>query len=867
MPDTPPVADHPPVQALARRPPAPSRRVLDRGWQLCQGTAGDTAPPAADAQWLEIDEALPVAAALARLGRWSLDGPARAFDAETWWYRLAFDLPDDGVGAPWVLGLDGLATLAEVRVNGLGVLDSRNMFLRHDCVLRGLRAQGNELLLRFDPLDTALAQRRPRPRWRVPMLEHQQLRHVRTTLLGRTPGWSPPAPVVGPWQPVWLERADRPALAGCTIVAAVVGEGAGAAGRVDLRLAWRGTDTVGGRVRLRRGEVSVEAALQPAADGRGWTATLEVRPLARWWPHTHGEPALYTLDVERQGRDGTGDHWPLGPVGFRTLQVDRRDDGFGVVVNGVPVFCRGACWVPLDTLRLHATPTAYRAVLQRVAAAGFNMLRVPGTMVYEHPAFFDACDAAGVMVWQDLMFASMDYPEADPAFAAELEAELAQHLPAWQARPSLAVVCGNSEVAQQAAMWGADEALWSPPLFHATVPARVQAHLGDLPYWPSSAHGGDFPFQPGAGTTSYYGVGAYRRPVADAHAGGLRFATECLAFANVPGDAALARVPSLGAPLQVHQPGWKARVPRDLGAGWDFDDVRDHYAEQLLGERVDRLRASDPARFLALARSVSGEVMAGAFAHWRRTQSVCRGALVWTLRDLWAGAGWGLLDDHAEPKPAFHALARVLQPLHLAIVDEGLDGLAVHLDNETADGLDATLDLVLYQDDAVEVARGQVVLHLPARSRARRGATALLGRFVDANWAYRFGPPAVSLAVATLALADGRRLPPACWFAPGALRRPHPEIGLAARSEPGTDPARRRLRLRAGRAAWGVHFDADGWSASDEFFHLPPGHEVVVDFEPTDPARRSAGRLPPWRVMAGALNTRQWLALPDGPAA
>ena len=837
--------------------------MLDRGWQLCQGAPSDMAPPGPDAGWLDIGAPLPVAAALERLGLWSLDGPARDFDAETWWYRLSFDLPEDAAAAPWRLGLEGIATSVQAWLNGKPLLRSENMFRRHECGLAGLHPRANELLLRIDPLSAVLARRRPRPRWRVPMLVQQQLRWVRTTLLGRTPGWSPPAPVVGPWQPVWLERQDRPALAACTIDARMVGEGERVAGRLALALGWRGAATAGGRARLRRGEWTTEVALQPAADGSGWTAEIEVSPLARWWPHTHGEPALYQLEVERLGADGARDTWPLGAIGFRTLALDCRDGGFGLVVNGEPVFCRGACWVPLDTQRLHAAPADYTAVLQRVRAAGFNMLRVPGTMVYEHPAFFDACDAAGVMVWQDLMFASMDYPASDPAFLAEVEAELADHLPTWQGRPSLAVVCGNSEVEQQAAMWGAGRADWAPPLFHELIPARVRQHLGDLPYWPSSAHGGDFPFQAGVGTTSYYGVGAYRRPLDDARTSCLRFATECLAFANVPDAAALARVPGLGAPLQVHQPGWKSRVPRDLGAGWDFDDVRDHYAQILLGEPVDRLRASDPARHLALARAASGEAMAAAFAQWRRADAVCRGALVWTLRDLWAGAGWGLLDDRAEPKPAFHALARVLQPLHLAIVDEGLDGLAVHLDNETAEPLDATLELVLYQDDSVEVARGSEALRLPPRARVRRGVMALLGRFVDAGWAYRFGPPAVSLAVATLVRSDGRRLPPACWFAPGLLRHPRAELGLVAHAEAGQAPAARAVRLHARAAAWGVHFDAEGWRASDEFFHLPPGHEVVVHFEPSEPSRRADGAPPPWRVMVGALNTRQWLALPD----
>lgn len=865
MPDTGAVAAAPRAGgaglALAREVPGETRHRLDSGWQLCQGRAGDADAPPADAEWIDIGAPQPVAAALAAAGVWSLDGASRHFDADTWWFRLRFDAPEPGAGGAWTLGFDGLATLAEVWLNGVHLLAGRNMFLRHACVPPDLRDRGNELLLRFDPLDGALAQRRPRPRWRVGMLEQQQLRWFRTTLLGRTPGWSPPAAVVGPWRPVWLERRDRCRLAGCELEPSVVGEGDRAIGELRVRVSWAGGEPEACRAVLRRGDWSAEVALRREVSG-DWRATVSVAPLVRWWPHTHGEPALYDLTLVCIDADGTDRPLPLGAVGFRDLVIDRRDGGFGVVVNGEPVFCRGACWVPLDTLRLHATPAAYAAVLRRVRAAGMNMLRVPGTMVYEDRAFFEACDAAGVMVWQDLMFASMDYPADDPGFAAEVAVELAQQLPTWQAHPSLVVVCGNSEVEQQAAMAGADEELWSPELFHRTIPAWVAQHLPGVPYWPSSAHGGDFPFQPDRGTTSYYGVGAYRRPPDDARTSGLRFATECLAFANVPGDDALARVPALGAPLQVHQPGWKSRVPRDLGAGWDFDDVRDHYAEQALGERVDRLRASDPARALALARVGSGEAMAAAFAQWRRADSACQGALVWTLRDLWAGAGWGLLDDACRPKAAFHALARVLQPLHLAWVDEGLNGLAVHVAHEAAGALEAELEIVLYQHDEVEVARVRRPLTLAPRARRRVGLAAWLGRFIDAGWAYRFGPTAVTVAVATLHLADGRSLPPACWFAPGAAARRRPDIGLQARALPAAagDPATlRRVEVQTVVAAWGVMFDAPGWEPGDEGFHLPPGGRAVVEFT------AAAARPPAWRVMVGALNTPAWRVVPESP--
>ncbi len=864
MPDPAAPAEPLPAVAAGRRAPAASRRWLDAGWEICQAPAGSTEPPGPEARWRAIGEAQPVAAALAALGDWSLDGPARDFDAETWWYRLHFDAPAASGAVPrWVLGLDGLATLAEVVLNGRSLLHSRSMFRRHELALDALQAEGNLLMIRFDPLAAALAVRRPRPRWRVPMLAQQQLRWWRTTVLGRTPGWSPPAAVVGPWQPVWLEDRAATALAECRLATAIDPRGGDECGRLRLCLRFTGAQPLACDAVLRRGDQEARCSLQ-LTEGV-WTGEVEVFPLARWWPHTHGEPACYELTVHTQADNGAR-RWPLGTVGFRDLALDTEGGGFALRVNGEPVFCRGACWVPLDTLRLHAHPAALAEVIGRVRAAGMNMLRVPGTMVYESPAFFEACNAAGILVWQDLMFANMDYPAGDPAFDAEVAAELAQQLLSWQAHPCLAVVCGNSEVSQQAAMWGAEHTDWAPPLFHQTVPAAVAEHLAGVPYWPSSAWGGDFPFQSAAGTTSYYGVGAYRRPVEDARHSALRFATECLAFANLPGDDTLARVPGLGVALQAHHPGWKARAPRDLGAGWDFDDVREHYAEQWSGQRGEALRASDPARHRALARAVSGQVMAEAFDHWRRADSVCGGAVVWTLRDLWAGAGWGLLDDRGQPKPAWHGLARALQPLHLAVIDEGLDGLAVHLANEAPVAAQGELELVLHQHGETEVARWRGPLRLAPRSRCRHGLVALLGRFIDAGWAYRFGPRPVSLAVArwwpadTMAGVISRH-----WLAPGSLRLGGPDIGLTARAEPGAaDPATRRVRVSTRAAALGVHFEADGWRAGDEFFHLAPGEERVVAFEPATPGA-GASAPPPWRVMVGALNTDRWSAVTQRP--
>ena len=639
--------------------------ALAEGWELRATPPGAVAGPDMLPRdgWLAARAPTTAAAALRAAGAWSLDAPARRLDAEDWWWRTRF-AGNGAAAAPdteTVLRFDGLATLADVWLNGAPLLSSENMFVAHERPV-SLGAD-NELVIRFRSLDAALGARRPRPRWRAPMIENQQLRWFRATLLGRTPGWSPPAAAVGPWRAVTLEHRRGLTVGDVTLAPRLDG----AAGIVDVSCRVRVLDGDGrgtAELVLERAGVEHRAPLTGADGGDArLTGRLVVATPALWSPHTHGDPSCYRARIDLRRPSGHTEHVDLGPVGFRALTVDTDATGaFGVRIGGRPVFCRGACWTPIDPVTLAADRATLAAAIDQVVAAGMNMLRVGGTMVYESDDFYDLCDERGVLVWQDLMFANMDYPD-DPAFVASVTDEVRQNLSRLQGRPSLALVCGSSEGEQQAAMWGAARSAWTAPLFHETLPALTHEVCPGAFYWPSSAHGGAFPHQASVGTTSYYGVGAYLRPLEDARHSEVRFASECLAFANVPGAHALPGGPS----VRAHHPAWKARTPRDLGAGWDFDDVRDHYVARLFGVDPVDLRAVDHDRYLALGRAATGEVMAAVFAEWRRARSACAGGLVWFLRDLWTGAGWGVVDAAGTPKSAYHYLRRALQPLGLAI--------------------------------------------------------------------------------------------------------------------------------------------------------------------------------------------------------
>jgi beta-mannosidase len=554
------------------------------------------------------------------------------------------------------------------------------------------------------------------------------------------------------------------------------------------------------------------------SDQRAWVGVLRVDAPALWWPHTHGEPALYQASV-RWGNHADAPVTALAALGFRSIELQTQGDEFSIAVNGVPVFCRGAVWTPLDPVSLRSSAAQCVGAVAQARAAGMNMLRVAGTMVYEEDHFYAACDAQGVLVWQDFMFASMDYPFTDAGFTASALQEARQTLQRLHNRPCLALLCGNSEVEQQAALWGAPREAGQPAFFTQMLAGLCAELAPGTAYWPSSAHGGAFAFQASAGSSSYYGVGAYLRPLDDARRAHLRFASECLAFANVPSDLALARMPG-GLATRACDPNWKARSPRDLLAGWDFDDVRDHYLETLFQTDARQLRHTDHARYLSLSRLASGEAMAASMAEWRRPGSPCGGALVLFLQDLWAGAGWGLLDETGQPKACWHYLRRVQQPVAVLMSDEGVNGLWLHLVNEHAEAEVVELELSAWQGGDVRVAHARQTLTLAPRSAQSLCSLTLLGHFSDLTQAYQFGPPVCDAVVASLRNSQGL-IGQAFYFPGGPASPTTMDVGLQA-SVRWLGAQHAELSLRSTHVARGVHLELPGFVADDDFFHLSP---------------------------------------------
>lgn len=810
-------------------------------WLCCAHRPGLVDNPALlneiEAIWMPATVPGTVASTLAANNRWSFENPPE-IDTEDWWFVTSFQHRKSTAGTSTHLCFDGLATLAEVWLNGELLLTTDNMFRTYCVDVSDRLKPENRLIIGFRSVSENLKVKRPRPRWKTNLVNNQQLRWHRTSLQGRIPGWSPPVPAIGPWRGIRLISGPIipqhltvcPRLEGATGVVTVDGQ-LQTSNSIDHAF-------------LQVGDHVQSLQLEPTERGYVVRGTVNVPNVRTWLPHTHGQPYLYECELFLES-NGVRYRIPCESLGFRNVQIASAD-GFQVVVNGQPVYCRGACWTVSDILTLSGTEDQLRHDLTLARDAGVNMLRVGGTMVYENDAFYRLCDELGILVWQDFMFANMDYPVDEESFRNNILAEVSGQLRRLAAHASVVIYCGNSEIEQQAAMLGMPREIWTNSWFAQELPELCgQLHPG-CGYVPSTPTGGVLPFHPESGLTHYYGVGAYLRPASDVRRSNVKFTPECLGFSNIPEASILDEI-TQGGHAVMHDARWKRRVPRDIGAGWDFEDVRDHYLKEIFNVDPVQLRSWDTPKYLQLSRLVPGEMMQQAFSEWRSSHSRNQGGLVWFYKDLWPAAGWGLIDSKGMPKSAYYHLKRVWQSKQLILTDEGLNGLHIHLVNETSQTCEGTVQVQLLKQPNIVVARQELVVRIEGASRRTLSADEILGGFYDASYAYRFGPAHHDVVIVTWFDSGGQVISEAFHF----IRRTVPAIERAVTLQSSAEVLKEneyQITLETDRFLQGVTVNAKGFLPDDNYFHLPPQRKKTVTF------RALPGQVPPFKALIEAIN-------------
>ena len=802
-------------------------RDLSDGWEYASLKPGSATHPSALAtmsiEWQSAIVPGTVAGA-EKVARNFLYGKTN-YDIHDYWYRCRVILPE---GARINLQFDGLATIAEVFWNDHHILSSTNMFLPQTIDATSFTKEGT-LWIRFCSVDEALKAKRPRPKWRTRLVDNQQLRWIRRTLLGRIPTWSPPVAPVGPWRGVKIIANQHVGFD--LIESKQTYDDKSGNITFSLRLNLTGFDKskIDGLC-LQLDERSIPLIVNEVTESKlEATLSTTIEPRDFWWPHTHGEPKLCKVSVT-YSIGGEPHQVDLGYTGFRHIEVDQSQGNFRLSVNGTVIFCRGACWTPIDPVNYGCDTNQVAELLGSIRSAGMNMLRLVGSMVYETSDFYRLCDRLGILVWQDFMFSNLDYPFSDDSFRTGVRAEIESFLRKTQLNPSIAILCGNSDIEQQTAMLGLPPHMWRPAFFADELPTLVRELRPDATYVPSSPTGGDLPFEADTSISHYYGVGAYLRPLSDARLAEVKFAAECLGFANVPETSTIFEWLKNGETPPTH-PRWKERVPRDGGASWDFDDVRDHYLQLLFGVDPLKLRYSYLEQYMVMSRITSGEVMLRTIQEWRRVGSSCSGAIIWWLKDLWLGPGWGVIDADCKPKAAYYFLSRAMAPTTLFFTDEGLNGLDIHAINESQHEIAGNVEIEFLNSSCISVGRYSASLVCEPHSSRKFRIAALTEHFNDSSYAYRFGPPAHSVVRARwIAMGSNKVVAESFHFPAGYNLPKEPDLQLTYTLRK-VDDRNWQLHLTANKFIQYLHLEMLDCTVSDNYFHLFPASSRTVDIK------------------------------------
>jgi beta-mannosidase len=770
-----------------------------------------------------------------------------------WWYRARVEIPDQGRALRKTLTFEGLDTVADVWLDGTHLGHHENQFTPAVFDLPAGTAGVAVLLVRFSP--PLLGRQVPpivqdmvaKQAAQLAELELEvgaftetddRFRAVTLRKAAFSWGWdfAPNLPSIGIWRPVILSIEPSAVLTGHHIqITELSAERDRATVRVsveaDLRDAGAATATAtltspGGR------HWSTAIALD--ADGRG-EGSWEVPDPELWWTHDLGDPALHDLTIELTVGGVVVDAL-TDRVGLRTLELDRRADPaeharlFQFVLNGVPIFARGANWVPASMFVGSVSAATHADRIRRVREANFTMLRVWGGGVYEQDSFYAACDAEGVLLWHDFMFANADYPADDPGLRDEVQQEAEYQVRRLRNRASLALWCGNNEILMShgAERPSDDEADWGWTWYHELLPAAVAKQDGVTPYWPGSPYGEDGPLGAmgttdgdrhtwevwhglvipaewgGFGPDSYPTVGDarhYRRYADDTS----RFVSEFGIHAS-PDMSTLQRwIPAKD--LTVHSPTLDRHnkdTPKNKG-------------DQLLS--VTTGIPADLGEYIEFTQAVQAEGMRFAIEHYRRRQPHTSGALIWQFNDVWPGFSWSIVDYDGVPKAAFYAAARASAPVATSFRDREDGGLELWLVNNSLHQVDLELDVELGRFD------GTVRAAQTAHGSAASGSSVVVWSIGPADlprdaahyaWV---SDPSGTVPTARAHFAEIGQL---------ELGPSHLEVTVEGSS----------LRVRATGYSYGVRIEQPDGSVrlSDNWFDLRDGDERVIDVAGADPA-------------------------------
>ena len=617
---------------------------------------------------------------------------------EDWEYRTAFIVtPEQLKRDDAQLVFEGLDTYADVYLNGALLLKADNMFVGYTIPVKSqLRIGENLLHIYFhSPIRQTLPQYNSNG-FNYPADNDHHDKHL-SIFSRKAPysyGWDWGIRMVtsGIWRPVTIRFYDAASISDYHIKQlALTDQLANLSNELEINNIL--PRPLQAEVRINTSfegsaekSISQAITLQPGINHV--SIPSEVASPVRWMPNGWGKPALYDFSAQIIVEDKVVAE-QSHRIGLRTVRLvnekDKDGESFYFEVNGVPMFAKGANYIPQDALLTNVTTERYQTLFRDIREANMNVIRVWGGGTYEDDRFYDLADENGILVWQDFMFACTPYP-SDPTFLKRVEAEACYNIRRLRNHASLAMWCGNNEILEALKYWGFDKNF--PPeiyqemfrgydkLFHQLLPAKVKELDADRFYIHSSPYFANWgrPESWGIGDSHNWEVWYGQKTFESLDTDLPRFMSE-FGFQSFP---EMKTISTFAAPedYQIESEVMNAHQKSSIGNALIRTYMERDY---IIPEKFED--------FVYVGLVLQGQGMRHGLEAHRRNRPYCMGTLYWQLNDSWPVVSWSSIDYYGNWKALHYQAKRAFAPILINPIQQN-DSLNIYLISDCPDTKD-----------------------------------------------------------------------------------------------------------------------------------------------------------------------------------
>ena len=387
-----------------------------------------------------------------------------------------------------------------------------------------------------------------------------------------------------------------------------------------------------------------------------------------WWTRElsgNNVQPLYSVKARIFNSDGKIVDEKEIQIGLRVIELNRENDKYGqnfqFRLNGVPVFIKGANYIPPDSFITRFDSKRLNDLINAVQFSNMNMIRVWGGGYYGSDEFYSLCDKRGILVWQDFQFACQAYPFFNNEFLENVKNEVAYNVNRIKNHPSLALWCGNNEIEDMHMAWVhmTKYVDYTEKFFYGILEPEIRKIDKQTPYIPGSPIGTSHNkgvHSDNVGDTHLWGVWHGLQPMNFYRKRMTRFCSE-FGFESLPD---LKTIQEFAQPADYSLSSAVFKSHQKCANG---NDKMIYYIAS---------RFNLPERFkdyIYLSQITQQECIADATEHWRRNKGRCNGAMYWQLNDCWGCCSWSSYDFYGNYKALQYKARHFNAPLSISIED------------------------------------------------------------------------------------------------------------------------------------------------------------------------------------------------------